>query len=108
MRLLIEIFVIGALLYVGWEKPFRDWLPGSKPTNASAAPHQPFNATAAPQSAQSGAWMYDPNRRTALDNKPAPQHSAQPVTTGSGSWMWDPSHHSPLDRPTPRSAATPH
>ena len=24
MRLLCEIFVIGALLYFGWEKPFRD------------------------------------------------------------------------------------
>jgi hypothetical protein len=25
MRTLAEIFVIGALIYFGWEKPFKDW-----------------------------------------------------------------------------------
>lgn len=57
MRLLLEILIIGALVYLGWETPFRDRFPASisgvaesksnatgtsQPINASAAPHQPF------------------------------------------------------------------
>ncbi|HEV2046957.1 MAG TPA: hypothetical protein VGQ95_10210 [Chthoniobacterales bacterium] len=84
MRLLAEIVVIGALIYVRWEKPFRDQLPASvtgvaksksnataasQPINASAAPHQPFvRSTSTP----SGTWMWDPNRHTALDS-PTPK-----------------------------------
>ena len=80
MRLLVEVLVIGGLIYLGWEKPFRDWLPGFQrtedrsqrsglspaPINASAAPHQPF---------------------------------VRSTSTPSGDWMWDPAHHSTLDRP---------
>jgi len=75
MRLLAEIVVIGALIYVGWEKPFRDQLPASvtgvakSKSNATAAPHQPFvRSTSTP----SGTWMWDPNRHTALDS-PTPK-----------------------------------
>ena len=58
MRLLGEIVIIGALIYVGWEIPFRDRTPWAK---AAPAPH----VRAAPN--HSGAWMWDPNRKTALD-----------------------------------------
>jgi hypothetical protein len=84
MRLLLEILIIGALIYVGWEIPFRDRLPASisgvakskptvtapsQPINASAAPHQPFaRSTPTP----SGAWMWDPNQKSALD-RPTPK-----------------------------------
>jgi len=26
VRLLIEIIIIGALIYLGWEKPFKEWV----------------------------------------------------------------------------------
>jgi hypothetical protein len=26
MRLLCEIFIIGGLIYLGWEKPFKEWI----------------------------------------------------------------------------------
>jgi len=85
VRLLLEILIIGALIYVGWEIPFRDRLPTSvsgvaksrspaaaapQPINTGAAPRQPFVRAA---STPSGAWMWDPNRRSALD-RPTPSH----------------------------------
>jgi hypothetical protein len=91
MRLLCEIFVIGGLLYLGWDIPFRDRLPSSAgnaqmaaaPTNhtaigSSRVPLQPFvQASPAPALARpqpcaslSGSWMFDPNHRTALDAPP--------------------------------------
>jgi hypothetical protein len=36
MRLLAEIFVLAALAYLGWEKPYRDWLPDSLAPRVSA------------------------------------------------------------------------
>jgi hypothetical protein len=108
MRLLIEIFVIGALLYVGWEKPFRDWLPANisgvaKATPTPAVKLQPF---ARSTSTPSGAWMYDPNRRSVLDTPNARTNSPQHSPSGNGAWMWDPNHRSPLD--APRKGASPH
>ncbi|HXP34097.1 MAG TPA: hypothetical protein VN827_00960 [Chthoniobacterales bacterium] len=83
MRLLLEIIIVGALIYIGWATPFRDYLPASisgvaKSPNASAARHQ----TAAPQ--------------------PRLRPIARSTSIPSGSWMWDPNHHSTLDRPTPK------
>jgi hypothetical protein len=103
MRLLCEIFVIGALIYLGWEKPFNEWLHSKPP---AARPLVRVSPT------PSSAWMRDPSRRTALDtpvplNTPPvrtnfPQHSP----SASGSWMWDTNHRSALDPPhkssTPR------
>ena len=60
MRLLGEIIIVGALIYIGWATPFRDRFPASisgvaKSPNAGAASHsnatatsQPMNASAAP------------------------------------------------------------
>ncbi len=76
MRLLCEIFFIGALIYLGWEKPFRQWVPG-------ASKAQPAVVTASPAA--------------------APQPQLRPwvraAATPSGDWMWDPAHRSTLDRP---------
>ena len=70
MRLFVEIFVIGALLYFGWEKRFRDCLPENvrgvakatpPPINASAAPHQPFvRDSSAKASAAAGSTSNSP------------------------------------------------
>jgi hypothetical protein len=79
MRLLCEIFVIGALLYLGWQTPFREWLPGATKAHATVV------GTAAP----------------ATNTAPQPQLRplARAAATPSGSWMWDPAHRSALDRP---------
>jgi hypothetical protein len=84
MRLLAEIIIIGALIYFGWEKPFRDWLPSN--ITSATEPTEPQAAATAPA--------------------PRPQPFARSTSTPSGSWMWDPSHHSALD-PLHRSP-TPH
>jgi hypothetical protein len=85
MRLFLEICLVTALIYVGWEKPFREWLPAkvtgvSKSAAASAAPAatptvriRPYvpPTTATP----SGSWMWDPKRKGPLDppsHKPTP------------------------------------
>ena len=77
MRLLCEIFIIGVLIYVGWEKPFREWLPGTgtaKPSVVTAAPD-------------------------AATPRPELRPLVRAAATPSGDWMWDPAHRSTLDRP---------
>jgi hypothetical protein len=113
MRLLIEIFIVAALISLAWEKPLRDRLPGfltgTKPETTKAAPRLQTNASSTP----SGAWMRDPNRRTVLDT-PTPGHvlsgaegsTTTHATSSPGSWMWDPNHRSPLD--APKRNPTPH
>jgi hypothetical protein len=107
--LLCEILIIGGLLYLGWEKPFKEWI-GQKSTPAvianTPAPQPILRVSPVPSPPS---WMRDPNRRTALDT-PAPITSTahvQPTASASGSWMFDPNHHSPLD-PPPRRSASPH
>jgi len=77
VRLLCEIFIVAALIYFGWEKPFRDWLPGTRKA-------EPPVVTAAPAA-------------------PAPRPQLRPLVrataTPSGDWMWDPAHRAALDRP---------
>jgi hypothetical protein len=99
MRALCEIFIIGALIYLGWDIPFGqriDQIRGKpapaavaasaarivSPAGRTAQPHQPFNTN------------------TAL--APAPR----PAATPPGSWMWDSNHHSALD--PPQKTASPH
>ena len=76
MRSLIEVVLLGAVVALAWDKSFServgDALPASRSSLAakyslpSVLPHaQQVSATAS--TARSGAWMWDPNRRTALD-----------------------------------------
>jgi hypothetical protein len=90
MRFLIEIFVVAGLLYLGWEKPFREWA-GQTP------PPPPITAAPSPTLQVSPAgWMTDPNRHTSLDTD---VQNAHPSATKAGSWLFDPSHRSALDPP---------
>src|SRR4051794_33179494 len=101
MRLLIEIVVVAALIYLAWDKPFGqrfDDLRGKVSPNEVAEP----TATRSPS--PPGAWMSDPSRHSTLD-APEPSGSASTLLPKSGSSLLDPKHHSPLD---PTHTPTPH
>jgi hypothetical protein len=78
MRLLGEIIIIGALIYIGWEIPFRDRFPATI----------------------SGVAKSTPVPTGAAQSQPRAQPIARSTSTPSGTWMWDPNRHSALDRPT--------
>ena len=78
MRLLGEIIIIGALIYVGWEKPFTEWIHGPPPVV------------------------------TAVPAPPPPRPIVRAVATPSGAWMWDSSRKSPLDPPGQKKSFTGH
>ena len=54
MRLLLEIIVVGALIYLGWEKPFKQWTTevsakvGSKQAAPASQETAPATATPTP------------------------------------------------------------
>ncbi|SRR6266849_1361756 len=89
MRLLVEIFIVGALIYFGWEKPFKVWVDEGRERlpikRAVVTPETIVPAPAAPTPT------------------PAPRivPGIQGLSTPSprGAWMWDPNHRSVLDRP---------
>jgi hypothetical protein len=79
MRLLLEILIIGVLIWAAWEKPFRDWLPSPLKKLAAVTAQPTPSPTPAPTA--------------------APQLHPTVRSTPSGSWMWDPQHRSVLDVP---------
>src|SRR5437773_9226634 len=101
MRPLVQIVVIGGLIYLGWEKPFKQWVDEmrAKVTSKQATPASQQTAPTG-----GGAWMSTPDHPGALDRPagsaiataPSP---AAPATSRPGAWMWDSNHRSTLDRP---------
>ena len=90
MRLLVEIFIIGALIYFGWEKPFKDWADeGRFRLTGKRAAVAPQEAVPPPP--------------------PAPRivPGIQGLSTPSGAWMWDATHRGALDRPSPSPTSRP-
>lgn len=81
MRTLLELLLISALVIVAWEKPYHEWLGEAVPIFAKQPAHSDVGKVrrALPASQPSpaltnGAWMHDPNRKTALD-RPAYNNS---------------------------------
>ena len=111
MRSLCEVFIIGALLYLGWDIPFGqrvDQVMGKTPAVATGVSPANSSALAVPSANQIPRTALAPVTRT---NAPPRQPfntavAPQPAATTSGSWMWDANHHSPLD--PPHKAVTPH
>ena len=103
MRLLCEIFVIGALLYFGWDIPFRDRVPGAltgtRQSTAAPAARGHNKAQTQVQAASASGVALQPFTA-------APPPRPQPSTSNSGSWMFDPNHRSPLD--PPKHSTPPH
>lgn len=86
MRFLCEIWVVGALIYLAWEKPFSEYLPQTRkpPPTPALVP-------------------------AAVTQQPPPVRPiARVALTPSGAWMWDKNHRSALDRPTSQSSHSPH
>ena len=89
MRLFCELFLVAALIWLGWTKSFHDRIDqirGVEPTPA-AQPTQVRQTTAAATTATAPRQPFIPRY--------AP---ARPSSTPSGDWMWDPAHRNPLDK----------
>lgn len=104
MRFLCEIFVVVALIYLGWQKSFDQRIKEMRGIKAetvkSPAAQIPIAAvTATPD----GTWRMDPNRQSILDTPPPKLNAAkpQPSATKSGSWMWERSKLDPAKKPSP-------
>ena len=97
MRMLAEIFIVGVLIYFGWETPFKDWADDArarltgKPT--TVVPQEVVPTPAAPT----------PTPRPRI----VPGIQGLSTPTPHGAWMFDPNHHGTLDRPTPSPTGGP-
>jgi len=94
VRLLVEILVIGGLIYLGWEQPLkerveqvRDKVTGKQ---AQAAAQEIVSMTPTPRPA--------PRIVPGIVREPTPPH---------GAWRLDPTHRSPLDPPL-HASPSPH
>ena len=68
MRLLCELAIVAALIAAAWQKPFGERLGEVIPLFGKPAPPALAQPVAYhPGASPSGAWMWDPNRRTTLD-----------------------------------------
>jgi hypothetical protein len=93
VRLLIEVLIIGALIYLGWEQPFKGRLEQVQTAVRAAA--SKIKPTAIPQKTPVPVAP-----RTTPTAIPQPRAIiGAPTATPPGAWMWDEKHHSPLDRP---------
>ena len=66
MRLFFEIFLAAALVVLAWNKPYSEWFGTDLQVDqltARATGRQPVGGP----SPTKGEWMWDPNRKSALD-----------------------------------------
>ncbi len=89
MRLLFEILIIGAVIYLAWDMPLKQRVDQLRAalTSKQAAPGSQ-EATSTPTSI--------PLLRPIIRATPPP-----------GAWMWDSKHHGTLDRPSPSPTIRP-
>jgi hypothetical protein len=80
MRLLLELVVAGLIIVLAWEKSFKERVAdipvvGEKLVSTKDHPRSSVR-NPRPGPSVSGAWMWDPNRKTALD-RPSPTPRAK-------------------------------
>jgi hypothetical protein len=94
VRLLVEILIVGGLIYLGWEQPFKERV---DQVRARVTGKQ---AQVAPQEVVPGAPTPRPAPRVVpgIVREPTPPH---------GAWRLDPTHRSPLDPPV-HDSPSPH
>jgi hypothetical protein len=68
MRLLLELVIAAALIALAWQKSWKE-----RVNDLTTAQQHSRSSTLNPRptATVSGAWMWDPNRKTALD-RPSP------------------------------------
>jgi hypothetical protein len=93
VRFLVEVLIIGGLIYLGWEQPFKGRFEqvqaGVRAATASKLKPATSQETVAPV-APTPSPAAIPQPRAII---------AAPTPTPRGAWMWDEKHHSVLDRP---------
>ena len=81
MRSVIEIAILGAVVALGWEKSISERVGEAIPAFASTQPKVAAKRATPVAAAQtSGAWMWDPNRRSVLDRPAYDPKERQPWT----------------------------
>ena len=94
MRTFAQIFIFAALIYFGWNKPFKIWVDdarrmlGGKP--AEVAPQEVVPPRPTPTPA--------PRIIPGIIRQPTPPR---------GDWMWNATHRGALDSPTPSPTGRP-
>ncbi len=96
MRVLAEIFIVGVLIYFGWETPFKDWAADARSRLTGKPPEAAQEVVPTPAA---------PTPRPRPRIVPGIQGLSTP--TPHGSWMWDATHRGVLDRPTPSPTGQP-
>ena len=92
MRLLVEILVLGALIYLAWDVPLKQRVDQVQAAvRAAAAPKQP-----AASSEERTPAPVAPTPTPAPIPVPRPMITAPPLR---GAWMWDAKRQTALDRP---------
>ena len=99
MRLLVEILIIGGLIYLGWEQPLKQRADEVKEAIRAAG-----HALEHPQSSETQRTVPPATAAPAATPIPTPIPQARvtitaPTPTPRGAWMWDEKHRSVLDRP---------
>jgi hypothetical protein len=95
MRLFCELFLVAALIWLGWTKSFHDRLDqirGIEP--AAAAQQTQVGQTTAATTTTAPRQPFIPASRARTPSPP------------SGDWMWDPAHRNPLDKPAYKTGST--
>jgi len=94
VRLLVEILIVGGLIYLGWEQPFKERVDQVRARvtgkQAQVAPQEVVPAAPTPRPA--------PRVVPGIVREPTPPH---------GAWRLDPTHRSPLDPPV-HDSPSPH
>jgi hypothetical protein len=95
MRKLAVLLIIAALIYFGWDKPFKIWvddawrmLPGKQTTEVAPQNVVPAQPTPTPA----------PRIIPGIVRQPTPPSDA---------WMWNATHRGALERPTPSPTRRP-
>jgi hypothetical protein len=97
MRSVIEILIIGGLIYLGWEQPFKQ-----RADEVKQAIHTAGHALEHPTSSETPRTVPPATPAATATPTPIPQPraiSGAPTPSPHGAWMWDEKHRSVLDRP---------
>jgi hypothetical protein len=95
MRSVIGILIIGGLIYLGWEQPFKQRYDELKAAMGAAG-----HALEHPTSSETPRTVPPATPAATATATPQPTVPVSvPAPTPRGAWMWDPNHHSVLDRP---------